>query len=252
MSAHANPNIVADGLVLSLDAKDIKSYPGSGTTWYDRSGNGNHATLVNAVDGTYEHTSDGYFTMTPLGYHGAENSSSTASNLSGSYWNIPSDSSLNPSDDSGWSVSGWLNIHGSQTGNGVGWFVMDDGDRYIHLEPISSTFRANGISGWSDLNVNVSNYHNKMTLYTFVYTNSGTYGADNGSVEMYINGVSQAIDVDFIPTNTTDYQINIGRRRGHFQHFLKGDIGNIMFYNRPITADEVMQNYVATKSRFQL
>jgi hypothetical protein len=39
MSASAGPNIVEDGLVLHLDASDIKSYPGSGTVWYDRSGN---------------------------------------------------------------------------------------------------------------------------------------------------------------------------------------------------------------------
>jgi hypothetical protein len=34
-------------LVLCLDAGDKKSYSGSGTTWYDRSGNGNHVTLYN-------------------------------------------------------------------------------------------------------------------------------------------------------------------------------------------------------------
>jgi hypothetical protein len=28
-------NVVTDGLVLSLDAANPKSYPGSGTTWYD-------------------------------------------------------------------------------------------------------------------------------------------------------------------------------------------------------------------------
>jgi len=36
------PPIVTDGLVLHLDAGDSASYPGSGTTWTDLSGNGNH------------------------------------------------------------------------------------------------------------------------------------------------------------------------------------------------------------------
>lgn len=37
MSAFAGPEIVNDGLVLCLDAGNTKSYPGSGTTWFDLS-----------------------------------------------------------------------------------------------------------------------------------------------------------------------------------------------------------------------
>ena len=40
------PNIVTDGLVLALDAASPKSYPGSGTTLFDLSGNGNEGTLT--------------------------------------------------------------------------------------------------------------------------------------------------------------------------------------------------------------
>ena len=47
MSFHHSPKIVTDGLVLCLDAADKNSYPGSGTTWTDLSGNGN-ATMVNS------------------------------------------------------------------------------------------------------------------------------------------------------------------------------------------------------------
>lgn len=41
-------SIVRDGLVLHLDAANSKSYPGSGSTWYDLSGNGNHGILYNS------------------------------------------------------------------------------------------------------------------------------------------------------------------------------------------------------------
>jgi len=44
-----SPKIVTDGLVLCLDAGNPKSYPGSGTTWTDLSGNSNNGTLVNGV-----------------------------------------------------------------------------------------------------------------------------------------------------------------------------------------------------------
>ena len=38
--------MIQDGLVLALDAGDKNSYPGSGTTWFDVSGN-NNGTLTN-------------------------------------------------------------------------------------------------------------------------------------------------------------------------------------------------------------
>ena len=43
---YANGKIVTNGLVLSLDAADRNSYPGTGTTWRDMSGNGNNGTLT--------------------------------------------------------------------------------------------------------------------------------------------------------------------------------------------------------------
>lgn len=46
--AFANgPVIVKNGLIFNLDAADRNSYPGSGTTWSDISGNGNNGTLTN-------------------------------------------------------------------------------------------------------------------------------------------------------------------------------------------------------------
>ena len=41
------PRIVTDGLVLAIDAANTKSYPGSGTTWYDISRNNSNGSLVN-------------------------------------------------------------------------------------------------------------------------------------------------------------------------------------------------------------
>jgi hypothetical protein len=43
------PNIVKDRLILSLDAANDKSYPGSGNIWYDLSGGGYNSTLYNGV-----------------------------------------------------------------------------------------------------------------------------------------------------------------------------------------------------------
>jgi hypothetical protein len=47
MSVYSGPEIPNDGLVLSLDAGNFRSYPGTGTAWSDLSGNGNSGTLIN-------------------------------------------------------------------------------------------------------------------------------------------------------------------------------------------------------------
>ncbi len=42
-----SPKIVTDGLVLALDAGNVKSYASGSTTWFDKSGNAYNGTLVN-------------------------------------------------------------------------------------------------------------------------------------------------------------------------------------------------------------
>lgn len=58
MSLTHSPRIIIDGLILCLDASDKKSYGGSGTTWTDRSGNGNNGSISGAT-----FNSDGYFEL---------------------------------------------------------------------------------------------------------------------------------------------------------------------------------------------
>lgn len=48
MALNHSPKIVTNGLVLCLDAANPKSYPGTGTTWTDLSGNGRNFTLNNS------------------------------------------------------------------------------------------------------------------------------------------------------------------------------------------------------------
>lgn len=54
MAIAYNTSSATDGLVFYLDATNIKSYPGSGTTWSDISGNGNNFTIFGSP--TYSST----------------------------------------------------------------------------------------------------------------------------------------------------------------------------------------------------
>lgn len=49
MSNQYGPKIVTNGLVLYLDAGNSKSYPGSGNTWYDLSGNARNFNLIGSL-----------------------------------------------------------------------------------------------------------------------------------------------------------------------------------------------------------
>jgi len=77
MALNYGPNIVTNGLVLALDAADKNSYPGSGTTWYDISGNNKHFTLdASGINWN----SAGYFTLADGGasYAGSTSTSTTS------------------------------------------------------------------------------------------------------------------------------------------------------------------------------
>jgi hypothetical protein len=58
MAVYAGPDIVENGLVLHLDAANPRSYPGTGTGWFDLSGNNNHFQIFNSPQ-----FSRGYFIL---------------------------------------------------------------------------------------------------------------------------------------------------------------------------------------------
>ena len=64
MSVYAGPKITDSGLVLCLDAGNPVSYPGSGTTWRDVSGQSNNGTLVGGP--TFNSTNGGSLVFTGL------------------------------------------------------------------------------------------------------------------------------------------------------------------------------------------
>lgn len=77
MGTRYSPPIVSTGLELVLDAANRKSYPGTGTTWFDLSGKGRNFTL----DGSgITWNSAGYFSLANGGatYNGATSTSSTS------------------------------------------------------------------------------------------------------------------------------------------------------------------------------
>ena len=250
MSCRVGPNIVEDGLVLHLDARNIKSYFGTGTIWYDTSGNNNHATLLD-VGGNVSFSSEGFFQHSVIDYFGAIDSSSTATTDKGGYWTIPHSESLNPNNTQNWSISSFINIQGDQSVNGGGWYCKRE--LGVNFEMYGTGIRANAGDGWSQMYYNTQAYQNQFALYTAVFTQTaGVYGTDPGKIEFYINGNLVFTDVSFTPTIDSGQTVRLCRRDGHYQHFFKGQIVNFNVYDKALTPQEVKQNFNALRGRFNI
>ena len=146
---------------------------GAGAKLYDISGNGNDAWQI----GSYTHGkySDGKFIHAPGdAFFGAPDGVTTSSLDNGAYWEVETDSSLDPALHNEWTVCGWLNLTGVNSSNGTGWFhkAGDTDERGIMIEPISRNMRITDTVSYSELNSGVSAYHNTMAYYSFVCTMS--------------------------------------------------------------------------------
>ena len=85
VGAFAGPDISESGLVLALDAGNIKSYPGIGTAWTDLSGRGGIGTLTNGP--TFNSANGGSFSFDGIDdYVSSVSNLTLANNFSVSLW----------------------------------------------------------------------------------------------------------------------------------------------------------------------
>ena len=90
MSLNHSPSIVTSGLTLCLDAANPKSYPGSGTSWSDLSGNNNNGTIVNSP--AYTAGTSGYFLFsnnTYVSFSYVQPAQTTSTSFSWNIWVYP-------------------------------------------------------------------------------------------------------------------------------------------------------------------
>ena len=212
------PPIVTDGLVLNLDAGFVSSYPKTGTTWRDLSGNGNNGTLVNGP--TFSSNGGGSIVFdgsgkritlpTPFGQTGF---------ITVSVWYKRNDSV---------SSTSWRTIFATTSTN-IHHLIFQQTS--VILGIFDGGFRSFGYVPPND-----SNFHN----YTVIYQN-----AVNAS--LYVDGV-------FISTVNTSLNFStspigsIGNWSGG--NYWVGIISQTLIYNRALTQQEITQNYYAGLQRF--
>ena len=227
--------IVTNGLVLHLDAAQRRSYSGSGTVWTDLSGNSNNGTLTNGptfnsanggsiqVDGTDDYSLVSNKFMTGFTAFTFEMWVYATDNLGGTLccYNVPTV-------HSGPQFSFDLNSIGLIVYNG-------NGSNYIYNY---STTLSNKINTW---------YHVVST-----WTTAG--------IKLYLNGVDvSGSNVTLSPPTSVPGDVQgqivafrIAAGLTNQNSYFKGLISNIKVYNRALSGTEILQNYNATKARFEV
>jgi len=251
MAINVRPSIVTSGLVLNLDAANMKSYPRSGTTWRDLSGNSNNGTLTNGpifnIQNGGNIAFDGVDDYINLGQAG---NFSTSQPFTISIWFKTSYSGSNQQQ-----VIGKCNLSFA-TSNFVGYTIGMN--VCTATSPDIGKF---GIAMVTDVFPSANSIMRRQT--TLTYNNNSWVNAIvtyNGSsfrsgILIYMNSILSAM-TDFDSESVTGSIINasnfqIAARDGAQLNF-QGQVSIGQIYNRALTPSEVQQNYNATKTRFGL
>jgi hypothetical protein len=217
MGVSGGPDMIQDGLVLALDAADRNSYPGSGTTWRDVSGNNLLATITSPVFTT---EGGGGFTSGNTSYPAVTQNNPTQITLEVTLRLVTTvnfDGYLRYGDP-GSSLTNRITFRGT-SGNLLQIYVYGN-------TTVGSTL------------VNLGAYDVSTTkILTISLDNSGV-------ARFYINGsLVQSPTV----ANFTSWQISTSTGILTANYY-----SNLKVYNRALSPQEILQNYNALKSRFNL
>jgi hypothetical protein len=248
MSVFGGPEISTDGLVVALDATNSKSYPGSGTTWFDISGKNNHATISSG-----EYVSSGFL----------QNSGNTSNFFTVSLSDSSTINAAFSKTTGGWTIEELIYTY-SVT------YPESDGGSVVSSAAYGAT--ATGFD-WNHGQLN--------TNFQFGVTSSGNAGSTydkvvdvglsapfsslnvwklrtmqwdrtNNTVSLYINGVYQGGGSISEVEGQTLYDGNgmvFGSLYG-WKHY--GRRSMIRIYDKLLTTSEIRQNFNAIRARYSI
>jgi len=212
------------GLVLHLDAGNPASYPGSGTTWNDLSGNGSHVTLTSTT-------------------YNAANGGSIAFNGTSSY----ADFNANIGNTNVVTVDMWVRTNSLANGMYFGFNIYDalviDGS--IGFNTANSDQYGMTSSKVRELGIEGAWRHLVFVMYSGSKTNN----------KIYVNGESQALTQILTSFNSTNATFNSGAGRISSWRFgltwlMNLNVASFKIYNRELSAQEITNNYRAYQSKY--
>ena len=228
---YTGPQIVTSGLVLHLDAGNTKSYSGTGSTWYDRSGNlnggvVNNGTLVNGP--SYSSIGGG-----SIGFDGSNDYVTILNNTTVSF-----------------TIGCWINTTatsytGTQAyeGNGIVWSDVAGVANDFVLSILNN--KASWFTGDNTTTINSTTTINTGSWFYITVVKNGT----NSTKQLFINGTLESTGTSGTSLLTANPNIRIGGNTLDGKYF-NGKIGQVKIYNKVLSTTEVLQNFNATRSRF--
>jgi hypothetical protein len=219
MATSYSPSIPTSGLVLAWDAANPKSYPGSGATIYDLSGNNNNGTLVNTPGYVKSATaSTNVITFTAASqqwmYSATPNMSSTTSTVIGA-------ARYSAAVTTGRTINGYSN----------NWLMG-------HWDGTTLNYYAQGWISAVDNGPSDTNWR--------IYATLNNQPADSWA--LYANN-------SLIVNNSAGSQGPNGIAVGRYPagtEYLTGEFGFVYVYNRILSLDEIQQVYNSMQSRYGL
>ena len=228
MSVSNGPSIVTSGLVLSLDAADRNSYPGSGTTWRDLSGNGNNATLINGP--TFTSANGGAIVFDGVDDYSINSVTFTAA------MTVITIAKSN-------TATNWSNTGGLGSARAVNGYIMHNTAQTATTTMYVCDSSGNPIGVSSAWPVsNVANYN--FFALTTNGTNTHTTYINNNVIQTYIASITRT--ASSTQNNYLGQDSTLPGRNTNL------NIAYHLIYNRELSALEIQQNYNTLKTRFGL
>jgi hypothetical protein len=228
--------LTLSGLILHLDASKSASYSGSGSTWFDISGNGNNATLVNGAS----------FTTSGTGGHLSLDGGSQ-------YIQLANNSASSPYTRDTFTIDFWVNRY---TEGGANYEIFWSQDFTSHSPPYYTVHIRNDNAS----NHGGTNYFSSSGGFsTTPITNNGivneqwnnfifTRDLSTGIANTYKNGV--LLQNVTGQGSLTFYNNPLWLGKSNFQSSSRLRFGSVRYYDRALSAGEVVNNFAATKTRF--
>ena len=217
MGSFVGPNIVQDGLVAVFDAGSTRSYPGSGSTWYN---------LIGTVNGTLSATSIGTTTAGVMTFDGVDD-----------YIDIPL-ASLASTDFTVIGVTQRTNAaSGRLIAGRLNNWLLGQWDSYM---------RQYFSNGWVTGYGASPSTSTTDDLQTHIWCGTGDISADtyrfrDDNVEYTTNTTGGAAGPN---------GFSLGRYAPSNSEYAVGTITVLLVYNRVLTDAEINQNFNAQKTRF--
>lgn len=223
--AQSKRQIIISGLQLYLNAGNTKSYPGSGTAFYDLSPNGfTNGSLTNGASFTQ---SQGGAIVLDATDDFIDTNQSLASEIFtiGAWFKT--------------SAAGIKMVISKETNAGNPWnyrIWLNGGQIYCDISQVSTQ---------ASLTSPLTSYNNGNWYYVMFTRNDSNW-------YLYVNGVEVNNRVDpYTGSITNAQEVWIGRSAylgGSYQ--FSGSIGEVMIYNRVLSATEVLWNFNMTRARY--